>query len=85
MMNNIEQKGLSSLYDAEKMGMFQVVSTPGIGLLENLGLRTGTHITLQNRYSMGGPVLLRVEGAYTIALGKDIAECITVKEVEEAS
>ena len=71
----------ANLYEAKKMGAFQVVSVPGIGLLENLGLRSGTHVTLQNRYALGGPVLLRVEGAYSVALGKDIAQQITVQEV----
>lgn len=71
----------ANLYKAKKMGTFQVVSVPELGLLENLGLRAGTQITLQNRYIWGGPVLLRVEGAYSIALGKDIAKQITVQEV----
>lgn len=71
-----------NLYSAKKTGTFQVVSVPDIGLLENLGLRTGTQVTLQNRYSLGGPVLLRVEDAYSVALGKDIAKQITVQEVD---
>ena len=70
-----------NLYKANKNSDFQVVSVPEIGLLENLGVRTGTQITLRNRYALGGPVLLRVEGAYSIALGKDIAKQITVREV----
>jgi len=71
-----------NLYEANKRGTFQVLSVPGIGLLENLGVRTGTQITLQNRFALGGPVLLRVEGAYSVALGKDIAKQITVQEVK---
>jgi len=70
-----------NLYNAKKMGSFQLVSVPDIGLLENLGLRAGTQVTLQNRYALGGPVLLRVEGAYSIALGKDIAQQISVQEL----
>ena len=69
-----------NLYEAQKNGMFTVVSVPGIGLLENLGVRIGTSIFLQNRYALGGPVVLRVEDAYSVALGKDIALQITVKE-----
>jgi len=76
---------IANLYEAKKLGTFQVVSIPGIGLLENLGLRSGTQITLQNRYGFGGPVLLRVEGAYSVALGKDIAKQITVRKIEELS
>ena len=71
-----------NLYEAKKTCTFQVISVPSIGLLENLGLRRGTQITLQNRYALGGPVLLRVEGAYSIALGKDIASQITVQELD---
>lgn len=70
-----------NLYQASKNGVFRVVSIPEIGLLENLGLRHGTRVVLQNRYSLGGPVLLRVENAFTIAIGKDIATQIEVKEV----
>jgi len=72
----------TTLYDAKKNGIFTVVSTPAIGLLESLGVREGTIVSLQNRYAFGGPVLLRVENAYSIALGKDIAKKITVREAE---
>ena len=68
-----------NLYEARKHGAFQVVSVPNIGLLENLGIRAGTHIKIQNRYVFGGPVLLRVEDMYSVALGKDIAKQIEVK------
>ena len=71
-----------NLYEANKSGTFRVASVPKIGLLENIGLRTGTKVTVQNRYALGGPVLLRVENAYSVALGKDIAKQITVREVE---
>ena len=69
-----------SLYEAKKFGTFQVASVPRIQLLENMGLRVGTKVTLQNRYNLGGPVLLKVEGAYSLALGKDIAQQIAVRE-----
>ena len=70
-----------NLYTAKNTGTFQVVSVPDINLLENLGVRAGTQITIQNRYALGGPVLLRINDAYSIALGKDIARQITVKEI----
>ena len=70
-----------NLYNAEKKGEFQVTSVPNIGLLEGMGLRTGTRVMVQTRYSFGGPVLLRVEDAYSVALGKDIAVQIGVKKV----
>jgi len=71
----------TNLYAAGKEGMFQITSVPNIGLLENMGLRSGTKIAIQNRYALGGPVLLRVEDAYSVALGKDIAVQIGVKQV----
>jgi len=73
----------TNLYEAKKNSTFQVDSTPEIGLLESLGLRAGTQITVQNRYALGGPVLLRVEGAYSIAVGKDIAKQIAVRALAE--
>jgi len=72
----------TNLYDAKKNTVLSVVSVPNIGLLESLGVREGSHISMQNRYALGGPVLLRVEDAYSVALGKDIAKQITVREVE---
>jgi len=75
--------GMMSLYDAKKNGVFHVVSAPDIALLESLGLRNGTRILVQSHYSFGGPVLLRVENAFTIAIGKDIAIQIMVEEVAD--
>jgi len=74
---------MMNLYQAKKNGIFQVISAPNINLLESLGLRNGTRILVQHRYALGGPVLLRVENAFTIAIGKDIATQIEVKEVTD--
>jgi len=76
-MNNVA----ISLYEAKKAGIFQIISIPNIGSLENLGLRIGTQVTIQNRYALGGPVLLRVKDAYSLALGKDIAKQVAVREI----
>ena len=76
-MHNIQP---ISLYEAPKNNVLLVASIPQIQLLESMGLRTGTQVIVQNRYSLGGPVLLRVDGAYNLALGKDIAQQIAVKE-----
>jgi len=54
---------------------------PDIGLLQSLGVRAGTQVTVQNRYALGGPVLLRVEGTFSVAVGKDIARQIAVREL----
>ena len=69
-----------SLYEAKKQGTFKVAFIPKIQLLENIGLRAGTQITIKDRYALGGPVLLRVEEAYDLAIGKDIARQIAVRE-----
>jgi Fe2+ transport system protein FeoA len=69
-----------NLYDANKNKQLQIVALPNIGLLKNLGVRIGSNVKVQNRYALGGPVLLQVEGAFSVALGKDIATQIAVKE-----
>ena len=76
----MQNKQPMNLYEAKKQGRFQVTSIPQIKLLENLGIRTGTQLSVKSRYALGGPVLLRVEGAFDLALGKDIARQIAVKE-----
>ncbi|MCL2574047.1 MAG: ferrous iron transport protein A [Defluviitaleaceae bacterium] len=70
-----------NLYDAKKEKVLQVTFVPSISLLENLGLRNGTKVVVQSRYGFGGPVLCRVENAFAVAIGKDIATQIAVKEV----
>ena len=69
-----------SLYEAKEKVSLKVASLPQISLLENMGLRPGTQLSVQIRYALGGPVLLRVEDAYDLALGKDIARQIAVQE-----
>ncbi|MCL2840280.1 MAG: ferrous iron transport protein A [Defluviitaleaceae bacterium] len=73
--------GIINLYEAGKNEAFYVVSIPNIGLLESLGLRLGTKVAIQTRYMLGGPVLLCVEDSFLVAIGKDIATQIAVKEV----
>jgi Fe2+ transport system protein FeoA len=82
-MKNTENIKVINLYKAGKSGFFQVISAPKAGLLENLGLRTGTKVEIKNRYALGGPVLLKVEDAYSLAIGKDIAEFIQVINLSE--
>ena len=74
-----------NLYETKNNATYLVTSVPNIGLLENLGVRAGTQITVQNRYSFGGPILLRIEDACSIALGKVIAKQITVEEAASFS
>ena len=69
-----------NLYEARMNKPLNVISVPNVGLLQNLGIRVGTKIAVKNRYALGGPVLLRIEDAFTVAVGKDIAAQIAVKE-----
>ncbi|MCL1993439.1 MAG: ferrous iron transport protein A [Spirochaetes bacterium] len=71
----------TNLYEASKNSELEVISVPNIALLKSLGLRSGSKVELKTRYSLGGPVLLSVEGAYSVAIGKDIATQIAVKEI----
>jgi len=73
---------LTNLYEAKIDEALEVVSVPNIRLLKSLGVRCGTRLAVQNRYTFGGPVLLKVEGAYSVAIGKDIATQIAVKGAE---
>jgi len=68
-----------SLYKAKMNTVFQVESVPDVGLLQNLGLRKGTKISIEHRYAFGGPVLLNIEDTFSVAVGKDIATQITVE------
>ena len=75
---------VTNLYEAKKHSIFQVASMPNVGLLQGMGLRVGTRVAVQNRYALGGPVLLKVESTYSVAIGKDIATQIAVKEVAKS-
>ena len=70
-----------NLYEAGKKGLFQVVSVPNIAMLTNVGIRKGVNISIQNKYRLGGPILLKVENSFEVAIGKDIATQIAVKGV----
>jgi len=70
-----------SLYDAKANKPVLITAVPDIGLLENLGVRVGTRVMIQSRYAWGGPVLLRVEDSFAVAIGKDIAVQISAQEV----
>jgi len=51
---------------------------PDVQLLANLGIGVGTQVAVHNRYALGGPVLLRVDGVYYVAIGKEFAKRIEV-------
>ena len=72
-----------NLYEAKKDIYFSIATVPNIGLLNSLGLRVGTRLSIKNRYPFGGPLLLNVEDAFSVAIGKDIATQIAVKKVDK--
>jgi len=74
----------TNLYAAKEGHPLKIVSVANIALLESLGVRLGTQLAVKNRYTFGGPVLLRIEDSYSVAIGKDIATQILVQEVCEA-
>ncbi|MCL1878319.1 MAG: ferrous iron transport protein A [Defluviitaleaceae bacterium] len=69
-----------NLYEARPRNALRVASVPDIGLLQGIGLRVGTRVVVQNRYTFGGPVVLKVEDAFCVAIGKDVATQIAVTE-----
>jgi len=75
----------TSLYKANKGHAFAVVYVPPVGLLESLGIRAGARVEVEERYALGGPVLLRVEGACSVAIGKDVATQIVVRDAAGAA
>ena len=70
-----------NLYNAQQRNVFRVTSVPNIELVKNIGLRVGARVVVQNRFAFGGPVVLKVEDAFCVAVGKDIATQIAVAEV----
>jgi len=71
---------MMNLYQAKGNKTFHVTSVPNIGLLKNIGFRKGTKVSVEKRYAFGGPVLLKVEDAFAVAIGKDIATQVAVEE-----
>jgi Fe2+ transport system protein FeoA len=69
----------NNLYQSNRGDAFRISAVPNNGLLYNIGLRRGSSVRVLNRYGFGGPVLLRVENAFDVAVGKDIAKLIEVE------
>lgn len=68
-----------TIYTAQKNKNYVICEIPNISLLKNLGMRKDTQVFKKHTYRLGGPVLVSVD-LREIALGKDIAEQIIVKE-----
>jgi len=68
-----------NLYKVNQNSEIIIARVPKIALLKSLGICFGTRVKLLNRFPLGGAVVLRVEDAYTVALGKAVAELIEVE------
>ncbi len=75
---------MSKLYDGENTKTYVVTSAPPISLLNSLGVFAGSKVTKKATYSMGGPVLVEIEGR-DVAIGKDFAVDIEVDLLEGAA
>lgn len=69
-----------SIYEAKLGFKYQVNDIPDIELLHSLGVYRGAKMTLKEKINLGGPVVLEM-GHRTVAIGKDIARQIFVREV----
>lgn len=70
---------LQNIYAAEPQKNYVVQSVPKANLLPCLGIFPKSIVTKNYRYRLGGPVLLKV-GNRQVAIGKDLAKNILVKE-----
>lgn len=69
------------LYNAEDHQNYLVKSVPNLALLNTLGVFEGSKIMKKTTYSLGGPVLLDIDGR-EVAIGKDLAVAIEVELCE---
>ena len=71
---------VSNLYEAPAERMYEISEMPDTGLLESLGVRLKAYVYKKYAYSFGGPVLVTIDDS-KIAIGKDVARKICVREV----
>jgi Fe2+ transport system protein FeoA len=72
----------NSLYTVPENRCYTVAHVPDVKILSSLGFYPGTVVHKKKRYGWGGPVLVNL-ATREIALGKDIASAILVKEAKE--
>ncbi len=70
----------NNLYQAEIGKNYTIFAIPDNHLLSCIGILEGATIKAEHRYGIGGPVSISLS-TRKIAIGKDIAEKIYVKEV----
>ncbi len=69
-----------SLYKLKCSNSCTIEKVPTGGLLNSLGVREGLSVLIKSKQPFGGPVVIQI-GSRCIAIAKDLAENIMVKEV----
>ncbi len=69
------------LYQLKSRQKCIIEKIPQVSLLQSLGLREGLALLVMARQPFGGPVVVQF-GKRSIAIAKELAEQIEVKEVE---
>ncbi|MGF7184383.1 ferrous iron transport protein A [Desulfitispora alkaliphila] len=69
-----------TLYTIKNKDCYIIDKLPQIGLLNSLGMREGAVVSIMSKQPLGGPVVVKL-GGRCLAISKDVAEQITVKEV----
>ena len=69
------------LYEIKNKQSCIIQSLPEVGLLHYLGLREGLEISVMTKQPFGGPVVVQMGNNRSIAISKEIAQQISVAEV----
>lgn len=70
---------METLYTSKSDESFIITEVPQVNLLNSLGIFVGAKIKKKRTYKFGGPILIDIFGR-EVAIGKEIAEQIKVKE-----
>ncbi|MGI6238110.1 MAG: FeoA family protein [Christensenellales bacterium] len=69
----------TNLYGAEQGKTYVVTAIPDSMLLSSMGVLEGSKLRVESKYKLGGPVTVSCS-TRKIAIGKDIAGSVLVKE-----
>lgn len=70
---------MNNIYEVKNNKPYIIQEIPDLKLLNSLGIRKNVQVFKKHSYRLGGPVVIKVDMS-EIALGKDIAEKIVVRE-----
>lgn len=68
------------LTDSIKRKRYIVEAIPDIEFLTSIGIDKGIEFIMETRQPLGGPVVIKI-GSRNVAIGKDIAREIEIREV----